>query len=249
MPLRLASDIFTSKAEEAEITSRTATKSEGWSRRLWLRWVLANVAGEMVGLGTTALLAAYALSTGATDLPTVLAMAAIVVVAGAVIEGTAVGTAQWLVLREPLTVLPWRAWTLATAAGAFVAWTLGMVPSTLANIGADAGGVPPAEMDSIATYGLAFVMGFLLGPVLGLPQWLVLRRYVRRAGWWVFANAVAWAPAMAIIFAGAGSVPPGGGGPVLVLVLLSTLAAAGAVVGAIHGLFLVWLLRQRYETA
>jgi hypothetical protein len=208
--------------------------------------MLANAAGETVGLGTTGAIGVYVLTREATDLPVILAMATLVVVAGAVIEGTAVGTAQWLVLREPLPVLRWQRWTLATAAGAFVAWTLGMVPSTLANVGANAGGAPPVEMGAATTYGLAAVMGFLLGPVLGFPQWLVLRHHVRRAGWWVFANAVAWAPAMAVVFIGAGAVPPGGAGPGLVLVLLSTLAAAGAVVGAVHGLFLVWLLRRPY---
>ena len=91
---------------------------------------------------------------------------------------------------------------------------------------------------------LAFLMGLVLGPVLGFAQWLVLRRFVSHAALWMPANAFAWAFGMVVIFAGIDPAISGGFGLRSVAILALTLACAGAVVGAIHGLPLVWLLRS-----
>jgi hypothetical protein len=92
-------------------------------------------------------------------------------------------------------------------------------------------------------YGLAAAMGLALGPLLGWAQWLVLRRHVRGAGPWIWANAAAWAVGMPIVFLGAGNAPPAG--LVAVPFVLAVLAAAGAAVGAVHGAVLVRLVRDR----
>ncbi len=64
------------------------------------------------------------------------------------------------------------------------------------------------------------------GVVVRVLQWLVLRRQVGRAGWWVLASTVGWAVGGHV------------GGTLGWAVL-------GAVYGAITGSVLVWLLRQR----
>lgn len=110
-----------------------------------------------------------------------------------------VGTAQWVVLRRLLPGLLWKTRALATAAGVFVAWTLGMIPSTVLSLGADAGA---CGADDAVVYGLAFLMGLVLGPVLGFAQWLVLRRHFENALLWMPANALARAFGMVVVFAG-----------------------------------------------
>src|SRR5215204_923571 len=87
-------------------------------------------------------------------------------------------------------------------------------------------------------------MGLVLGPVLGFVQWLVLRRFVSHAALWMPANGVAWAFGMVVIFTGIDPAISGGFGFISVAIVALTLACAGAVVGAIHGLALVWLLRS-----
>jgi NhaP-type Na+/H+ or K+/H+ antiporter len=125
-----------------------------------------------------------------------------------------------------------------------LAWTLGMVPSTVLSLRAPGGReAASAEPSGMAVFGLAFLMGLVLGPVLGFVQWLALRRFVRRAALWMPANALAWAFGMTVIFAGVDRATGGGFGPGAALILALTLTCAGAVVGAIHGLALVWLLR------
>ena len=121
-----------------------------------------------------------------------------------------------------------------------------------------------------------------IGAAIGVAQWLVLRREVANAGWWILASAVAWAVSWGIIVSGL-VVPPGadlisslivgaavglllGGGQWFVLRrwthyaslwILANMSAwsvgfsgifggavlTGAVVGAVTGLVLDWLLR------
>jgi hypothetical protein len=166
-----------------------------------------------------------------------------------VIEGCTVGVAQWLVLRGPLPRLGWRPWVVATALGAGAAWTLGMIPSTVLSLLADGttatdGASAASEPSGLLFYGLAALMGLVLGPILGLPQRVVLRRHVARAGWWIPAQSVAWALGMAIIFVGTNAIGREGLTPGVVALLLAALAVAGAAVGAVHGLALLWLLRS-----
>jgi hypothetical protein len=219
--------------------------SAGAGGGFYLRWILANAAGEAVGLGLTALvgIAAVLYAGKGPGVVVTLVLALSAILAGTLIEGAVVGTAQWLVLRRPLPGISWRSWVVATGAGALVAWTLGMVPSTVYSLRADPSGGATAEPSDGVVFGLAFLMGLVLGPVLGLSQWLALRRFVARAALWMPANALAWAVGMVVIFVGVDLATSGGYGPSTVAILGVTLFCAGAAVGAVHGLALVWLLR------
>ena len=219
-------------------------------RRLWLSWVIANALGELVGLGAVGAAgwAVFALGGAPAGLAGHVRAALALIAAGAC-EGVAVGFAQGAVLRRRVPAIALGLWTAATVAGALVAWVLGMIPSTLASAhaGAAASGTPPSIGPAVRL-ALAAALGFVLGPILALPQWRVLRGHTARAGRWVLANAVAWAAGMPVIFAGIGwtarhaATAPR---PELVAVLLLVLAGAGAVVGAVHGLWLVALTRGR----
>ena len=227
-----------------EFAASEAGRQTRWG--LWLRWVGANGLAELIGLGGSALvgiaIARVAMDTLGGALLTALAL----VLAGTLLEGLFVGAAQWLVLREALPNLPARHWIVATAVGAGVAWTLGMIPATAASLtgtAATAGSDAVPEMSGMMVYGMAALMGVMLGPILGFPQAWILHRYVDHAGWWVPANAVAWAAGMVIVFFAAGSVPAGVMGLGTFLYVGIMLGLAGLVVGAIHGLALLWLLQ------
>jgi hypothetical protein len=216
----------------------------GWEWNVWFQWILANAIGETIGLGGTFVIGGLLLLNVQKTMGVVPA-AALAVLAGTFIEGITVGTSQWLVLRGPIKSMRWYVWVLATAIGAFIAWTLGMIPSTFMFSGADSAGAAPAPISDLMIYVLAAIMGFVLGPILGVPQWLVLRQYLPRAGWWVLANALAWMVGMVIVFVGTNFIPPEGISLNVAFVLLLFLILAGAAVGAIHGLVLVWLLHLR----
>ena len=63
-------------------------------------------------------------------------------------------------------------------------------------------------------------------------QWLILRRQISRAGWWVLASTAAWGVGMAVC-TGAGQFG---------LVSFITFIVGLVVAGAITGIALVWLL-------
>jgi hypothetical protein len=217
---------------------------DGW--RLWSAWTVANGAGELVGLGIAGLIGIALVrgveATLGAGAP--LATAAIMIGAGT-LEGAIVGVAQWLALRGPFPAIGRRGWVGATALGAALAWTLGMLPSTLLSLGGDAGSPPPPGMAAPLFFVLAAGLGVALGPFLGVPQWLILRRHAAGAGLWIPANMLAWGLGMPVVFAAAGNVPEGWPLAAIAALVLATAGAAGAVVGAVHGLALVRLARAR----
>jgi hypothetical protein len=84
------------------------------------------------------------------------------------------------------------------------------------------------------------LMGSVLGVISGIPQWLVLRRKVPRAGWWLVASCIGsliglldFRFVLALGEAGKWT-----------QAILTFGLVFGAGYGAITGTTLVWLLRQ-----
>lgn len=213
--------------------------------RLWLRWTAANAAGEMLGLGLTfAVIGLFTVAAeGETGVGIVLLSFLVAVAAGA-IEATLVGLAQWWAMRPAFPMISAAAWWRATLIGALIAYVLGYLPSTIMSLGADPSQAPPAEPPQAVVLLLAAGMGAIGGAVLSFAQWRVLRGQAARAALWIPANMIAWTAGMPIIFAGVDIAFAGGSMLAAVPVMAGTFLLAGAVVGAIHGLFLVWLARS-----
>jgi hypothetical protein len=208
----------------------------------YTRWIVANGAAEALGLGATLALAGVAARAleahpGAWA---IVGGALVAVSLGVLLEGVLVGLAQAWALRSRIAGLSVRDWTLASALGAGAAWLLGMVPSTLmALLEPAASGATPAAAEPPAwiVYPAAAAMGLVLGPVLGLAQVHVLRRHVQRPLRWLWANALAWALGMVLVFAGMDRVPWQQGLPQIVATVLLVCALAGLAVGAVNGWF------------
>ena len=135
---------------------------------------------------------------------------------GAVL-GTCIGIAQWLVLRRLIPRAGW--WLLASIIGFAV--------------GKGVSDVVAHETGFVGFGGAA------IGAVLGIAQWIVLRRHVAQAGWWVLASALAWAVGWGIISV----VDEAASGPTGTTYVVG--ASGAAVAGVITAVALVRLLRQR----
>ncbi|MEM6839056.1 MAG: hypothetical protein AAF609_19660 [Cyanobacteria bacterium P01_C01_bin.120] len=203
---------------------------------LWLRWIVANALGELLGLGTVILAGAgIVLLVGEpVGLLQNIGFPAVMVLLGA-FEGSILGLAQSWVLRDRLPWLKSRSWTFATVVGAVGAWCLGMIPSFIGYLGDPAVSMGFPAMSDRLIFLLASLLGAVLGIVLALPQWWILRQYVHRAGWWIPANALAWASGMPVIFWQAGHSPANLIRQTLIAIALLAFMMAGAIVGAIHG--------------
>lgn len=115
-----------------------------------------------------------------------------------VVVGLGIGALQWPALSRRMPK-SWR-WIVASAIGG-AGWAIAFA-------------LLPPELD--------FYSGLLLGTAMGIPQWLILRREVHWAGWWIPVSGLAWSAGLAVF--------PG-------------LFSSGAVAGAITGLALELLLR------
>jgi hypothetical protein len=214
------------------MVKQTSKAKIGWG--LWLQWVLSSVLGFGVGttVGNTLANAippmtctqsfSDSLIERLTNLPCIQPSLGLVVIV--IILGLAGGFMQWLVLRRRIAGAAW--WIPATSLGFPIALVI-----------ADGAGMRLGG-DSIAA---PVLMGGAFGLLSGIMPWLVLRRQVARAGWWLPAQLLGSlvGGAMGIVaFHTAG----------LIGFYELTWAAAGAMFGAglgtITGLTLVWMLRH-----
>ncbi len=93
-----------------------------------------------------------------------------------VTTGLAIGILQWYTIRQRFKAA-WR-WIVASTLG----WALGAALILF---------LVPAEA--------AFLAGVVTGLTLGTAQWLLLRREVSWAGWWIPINIVAWTTGFAFL--------------------------------------------------
>lgn len=214
--------------------------------QLWSRWTLANALSEMVGLGLTFLITGLVFSKldGLGTMTSILFTFVFAVASGA-IEATFVGLAQWWAMRPWFPSIEHFAWWRGTMIGALIAYVLGYLPSTIMSMGeAAASSAPIAEPPQWIILLLAAGMGAVGGAVLSFAQWLVMRGKVKRAGLWIPANMLAWTFGMPVIFWGIDMAFKLSAIWQSVSLMAVTLFVAGAVVGGIHGLFLVRLAEQ-----
>jgi len=192
---------------------------------IWTQWVLYTTLGHaLVGV----------LATGTVmRVPGGLMLTPVVAAAGVGL----VGLLQWLVLRNALPRVRWTSWVLAAV--------LGQIAATLA-----VGAIVVAPLLLGALHGVAsriggpglqlasrLTAGAVLGAVVGLVQWLVLRRHVPAAGWWILAAVCA--NAIAAVIPPVRTLDTGLGTSAVPIV---DRLFYGLVVGSITGAALVWLL-------
>jgi hypothetical protein len=200
--------------------------------------------GELVGLGATFAIG-FGLFSGLPDTPGIgaaLLSAGLMTTTG-VLEGGVVGFAQWVVLRHAIQGISWRNWVLATIIGALIAWFFGSIPMTMASLSQPSASTPASEPPQTVVLLLTAGMGLVVGLILSLAQWRVLRKQVKKAWLWLPANTLAWAVGMPIIFAAVDLAQQTGSIAGGVIVMAAGITLAGAVVGAIHGPALLYLAR------
>ena len=117
-------------------------------------------------------------------------------------SGVGIGVMQWWMLRPLFPEAQW--WMLASALGGAVGWLTAIL-------------LVPSELGILA--------GAIVGAGIGVAQWLLLRRWVYQAGWWIPLSALGWGLGLTGIL----------GVPLV-----------GAVAGAATGVALPFLLSNRH---
>ena len=137
-----------------------------------------------------------------------------------IVIGTSIGLAQWLVLRRRLSPIGWWVPLSIIGFGLGKAVSEALAPATPAVLG-------------------YMLSGAVIGLSVGLAQWLLLRRRVPSAGWWVPATILAWLIGWTLIALAEYLADL----PTLAVYLVGAIGAAAA--GIITAAALTWLFRSR----
>lgn len=86
-----------------------------------------------------------------------------------------------------------------------------------------------------------------VGALVGAAQWMLLRKHLSRARWWLLANAIGWALALfvgTLLATVVGSALGQSGNVVLLLILLVIVGGiVGVIAGGVTGYVLMRLLK------
>lgn len=191
----------------------------GTNDRFWRRWMFSVTAGEAAGFAIPAATGGLLALAGAPASVVYPSM----ILAGAC-EGALLGVGQSIGFGR--SVVPRPVWVLATAIGAAIAWSIGMLPSAL-------GGVDFSNPSAVP---LAVGFGSIL--LLSIPtlQWVVLRRAGYRAASWIPVNAGAWAVGILWTLAPSPFIDEATPAPVLIGVYLLAGLLMAATVAALTGI-------------
>lgn len=173
----------------------------GLAQSLLGLWIAATFGGAIIGLVGTALLAIgliYTRSLGSINFEAALPTYGVIV-------GLGIGGLQGRVLGSVLPPNIWRQWTVVTVAGVTAAliavrFTWPAIESVYNSLGSLGSGSPFVISEGVSAFiallAVCLVCAALGGLILGCAQWLVLRRYVGRAAWWIPGNMAAVAAAL-----------------------------------------------------
>lgn len=179
----------------------------------WLQWVLATVVGFLISL--------YWIE---------IDIKPYVGVTEGAIGGAVIGFAQGLILQQRLRIAP--VWLVVSV----VSW--GLIAAS--NLGA-IGWVAPQTL----VLGLRLIygglQGALVGALLGVGQWFILKQQLTKARQWILASAASWAIALGIGWAIGALLRQA---THLFLSEVVGLAATWFIVAATTGINLIWLLRN-----
>ncbi|NYF09002.1 hypothetical protein HDC94_000158 [Leifsonia sp. AK011] len=192
-------------------------------------WIAACAVAETIGM--TASASAARLADALQD----PLLGLLIVVAGGLVEGVALGVLQAYALVRWLPGLRRGRWIAVTVVMAGIGWAAASLPSQLPG---STGAEPPLWVVMAG----ALLLGAVMGAALGAGQAFVLARTVRHPARWVGISTLAWAPAMAVIFLGATAPDTTWPTPIVIVLGALTGAVAGAVLGLVSGVLSPWLM-------
>lgn len=213
--------------------------------KYWWKWTINCGIGELIGIAAASMMALTVhqfLGEPETTQDKLLGL--FIMLFAGLVEGFILGTLQWKVLKVKFKEIPYNKWVGFTILVAMIGWFIGTVSSLFLIQVEEIPDEFLIEPTIYQTLLYATGLGALLGAMFGYFQWLVFRQYALHTFKWIWANALGWAIAMAIIFYFA--TLPISSTPTSTILLYGGIGGvlAGLSVGAITGLFLNRIIKE-----
>jgi hypothetical protein len=191
-------------------------KQVGWS--FWFWWVGCTMIGGLAGnyIADKSGLGFLSQSTNAGILFSMLASG---------VFALAVSIAQWFLLRRLFSRAGW--WLVAGTSGRAFGMLIGSITLVI---------ISEQFKLQAGVWSTAIYLA-LRGAILGLSQYLILKQWRIKAGWWVLGNAIGWMLGSTLL----GLFIPSAANSAPIIGDLVDIGTAGVVTGAV----MVWILRQR----
>lgn len=222
-----------------EVAAAWAVASHTVTRRWMIACALAEAVGMSAAAGAAKISQAF-IGEPVGGLGVALALA--MVIAGGLVEGVSLGTAQSWAMQLTHPHIRRGPYVAVTVAFAGLGWAAASAPAAFSG-GSSDGQQPARVLVVLGGAGLGLVMGCLLGAV----QAWVLMPSVTRPRRWINANAIAWVPAMAVIFFGATAPQADWSWWSVVLAGALTGGVAGTILGFVLGRWVPRLNSRRKE--
>jgi hypothetical protein len=197
-------------------------------RQFFSKWFIRCGIGELLSVSiATTIIVIYRYAFGEPNSFSEGSLLMLIMLLSGLVQGLILGWFQWSVLRYKFTLLKMRDWLAYTIISAVVCWIFGMIPLLNSN-GGDKETVEkevvikeekvntdkkdsttenlkiektkneePGNKFNLLT---TLLLGFSIGAVFGIFQWLSLRSHSKRAYFWIISNVISWMLAMVIVF-------------------------------------------------
>jgi hypothetical protein len=190
-------------------------KQVGWS--FWIWWTGLTIIGGLAGNYIADMLSLGMLN-WPTDAGILLSML------GSGVFALSVSAAQLILLRRLFSKTAW--WLVAGTSGRALGMLIGSITIVIIS----------HQFNLQAGLWSSGIYLTVRGAVLGASQWLILKQWRTKAGWWVLGNAIGWMLGSTLLDLFIPSITTSAP----IISDLISVAIAGAVTGAV----MVWILRQ-----
>lgn len=168
-------------------------------QKFWNRWMLIYSFGEVLGIGVAAIIGRFLfIGFSSTSIAQSSALFFFVLVMSGAAEGIIIGYVQWKSLSRLLVDFHPAIWIITTSLAAITGWLVILPPSVV-------------FISFFSTLKLinvyysllyAALAGMAFGGIIGIPQYLIIKRFYTKASVWIIANALGWMHSFITIYLG-----------------------------------------------
>jgi hypothetical protein len=236
-------------------------------RQFFSKWFIRCGIGELLSVSVaTTIIVLYRYVFGDPKSFSDGSLLMLIMVFSGLVQGFVLGWFQWSALRHKFTLLRLRDWLSYTIIAAVICWIFGMIPllynndfeentvkkevvakdekvntdkkdSTLENTKVEK--IKEEESENRFDLITTLLLGFSIGSIFGLFQWLALRSHSKRAFLWIISNMISWMLAMVLVFWAYSITEPVLPIPLIVGALAAALVSASVVIALVNGISLL----------